>query len=64
MPYQFHADTATLQGERIQFQIYRDGTSGWKINGSDIPFFFTDQCDKLGTAIEKGLEEYYPGFAD
>ena len=64
MPYQFHADTATLQGERIQFNIYRDGTSGWKISGRDLPLLFTDQCEKLGVAIEKGLEEYYPGYAE
>ena len=61
-PYQFHADTATLQGERIQFSIYRDESSGWKISGRDLPGLFVDSCDKLGTAIEKGLEEYYPGY--
>ena len=64
VPYQFHADTATLQGERIQFNIYRDGTTGWKISGRDLPILFTDQCDKLGSAIEKGLQEYYPGFSE
>ena len=64
VPYQFHADTATLQGDRIQFNIYRDGSAGWKISGRDLPMIFTDQCDKLGTAIEKGLEEYYPGFSE
>lgn len=63
-PYQFHADTATLQGERIQFSIYRDGTSGWKIAGRDLPVLFTNACDKLGTAIEKGLQEYYPNFSE
>jgi hypothetical protein len=64
VPYQFHADTATLQGDRIQFNIYRDGNSGWKISGRDLPPIFISQCDKLGTAIEKGLEEYYPGYSE
>ncbi|HUQ66398.1 MAG TPA: hypothetical protein VM101_09595 [Flavitalea sp.] len=63
-PDKFHADTATLQGERIQFSIYREGSSGWKISGKDLPVMFTDSCDKLGTAIEKGLEEYYPEFRE
>lgn len=64
VPYQFHADTATLQGERIQFSIYREGSSGWKISGRDLPVLFTESCDKLGTAIEKGLAENYPGFIE
>jgi hypothetical protein len=59
--YQFHGDTATLQGERIQFNLSRDGDAGWKITGRDLPIWFTEACDKLGTAVEKGLEEYYPG---
>ena len=63
VPYQFHADTATLQGERIQFNIYRDGNS-WKISGRDLPVLFTEQCEKLGTAIENGLQEYYPDYSD
>ena len=63
-PYQFHADTATLQGVRIQFSIYRDGSSGWKIAGRDLPVLFTNACDKRGTAIEKGLQEYYPNFSE
>ena len=61
-PYQFHADTATLQGERIQFQLYREGTAGWKVNGRDLPVLISEASDKLGSAIEKGLEEFYPGF--
>ena len=64
VPYQFHADTATLQGERIEFSIYRDGSSGWKISGRNLPELFTVSCDKLGTAIEKGLEENYPGYSE
>jgi hypothetical protein len=62
VPYQFHADTATLQGERIQFSLYREGSSGWRISGRDLPVWFTDACEKLGNAIEKGLEEYYPEY--
>lgn len=61
-PYQFHADTVTLQGERIQFHIYREGTAGWKVNGRDLPAWFSENSDKLGSAIEKGLEEFYPGI--
>ena len=63
-PYQFHADTATLQGERIQFQIYREDSSGWRISGRDLPALFVQSCEKLGTAIEKGLEEYYPWYRE
>ena len=33
-------------------------------SGRDLPLLFTDQCEKLGVAIEKGLEEYYPGYAE
>jgi hypothetical protein len=61
-PHQFHADTATLQGDRIQFNLYKDGSSGWQISGRDIPVWFTDARDKLGNAIERGMEEYYPDY--
>jgi hypothetical protein len=62
LPYQFHADTATLQGERIQFSIYREGDSNWRISGRDIPEIISHSSDKLGSALERGMEEFYPGL--
>jgi hypothetical protein len=62
LPYQFHADTATLQGERIQFSIYRESDSSWRIAGRDIPEIISHSSDKLGSALERGMEEFYPGL--
>lgn len=60
--YQFHADTATLAGERIQFSIYKEETNEWRIVGRDLPELIVNSREKLVTAIEKGMQEYYPNF--
>jgi hypothetical protein len=60
--YEFHADTATLEGDRLQFHVLRQGTSGWQVCGRDLPHWFCEASDKLGNAIENGLKEFYPGI--
>jgi hypothetical protein len=52
----FYADTATLQGERIAFEMQNeDGT--WKMRGANIPQWISEFERNIGTAIEQGMEE-------
>lgn len=60
-PNQFHVDTATLQGERIQFNLERN-ESEWRLIGRDVPELIAGAREKLVTAVEKGMQEYYPQF--
>lgn len=56
----FYADTTTLQGERIQFQLQREEGAGWQISGNHLTEWLTESVQNLGSAIERGLQEYYP----
>lgn len=57
----FYADTSTLQGERIQFQLQREENSGgWQITGTQLTDWLVESVQNLGSAIERGLQEYYP----
>jgi hypothetical protein len=56
----FYADTATLQGERIQFQLEHPDGDQWKISGNALPNWLHDSSQSIGAAIELGLREYYP----
>jgi hypothetical protein len=56
----FYADTATLQGERIQFQMEKPEGKNWQISGNHIPEWIINSCQSLGIAIELGLREHYP----
>lgn len=55
----FHADTPTPDGERIQFDLYKEQSS-WHIAGNGIPEWISTACPTLGTAIEQGLRESFP----
>lgn len=59
-PNLFHADTATLQGDRIQFLIHNDNGSGWRITGLDPASWLNDHVQSLGAAVDRGLQEHYP----
>jgi hypothetical protein len=56
----FYADTATLQGERIQFQLEQPEGGDWKISGSGLPEWLRNSSQSIGAAIDLGLKEYYP----
>lgn len=56
----FYADTATLQGERIQFQLEHPDGDQWKISGNALPEWLRDSSQSIGSAIDLGLREYYP----
>lgn len=58
----FYADTATLQGERIIFEMESDN-GGWKMKGSRIPEWMLAFEQTIGTAIEQGMQEYFPHLA-
>jgi hypothetical protein len=55
----FHADTPTLDGERIQFDLYKD-QSAWHISGAAVPEWISSAEQTLGTAVEQGLRECFP----
>ena len=55
----FYADTATLQGERIAFEV--DGDHGpWKVTGKNVPQWIVEYEQNIGAAIEQGLKERFP----
>jgi hypothetical protein len=58
----FYADTATLQGERIQFHLEQSGNSSWSISGSHLPEWLTACAQEIGAAIELGMKEHYPSI--
>jgi len=58
----FHADTPTLDGNRIQFNLYKEQAS-WHISGTGIPEWISSAGQTLGTAIEQGLKEAFPKVA-
>jgi len=56
----FYADTATLQGERIMFEMQLTQENGWTMRGDHIPEWLCSQSANIGTAIDAGMEEYRP----
>lgn len=58
----FYADTATLQGERISFEVQNEDGS-WRINGNNIPQWITEFQTNIGSAIDQGMQEYMPRVA-
>lgn len=58
--YTFYADTATLQGERIQFQMEKQDTGNWKISGNQLPEWISTSCAAIGASIDLGMKELYP----
>ena len=55
----FYADTATLQGERIAFEV--DGEHGtWKVSGKNVPQWIVEYEQNIGSAIEQGMKERFP----
>jgi hypothetical protein len=56
----FYADTATLQGERIQFQLEHPDGDEWHISGNALPEWLRSCSQSIGAAIDLGLREYYP----
>lgn len=58
----YYADTATLQGERLPFEMQQeDGT--WKIKGNNLPQWILQYEQSIGSAIEQGMKEYFPHLA-
>lgn len=55
----FRADTPTLDGERIEFYLYKE-QSGWHITGKAVPEWISNAGDRLGSAIEEALMERFP----
>lgn len=55
----FYADTATLQGERIIFEMECDNGT-WKLKGNLVPEWLSGFQQHIGTAIEQGMQEYFP----
>ena len=55
----FYADTATLQGERIYFEMELQEGS-WKMKGSNIPQWLREYEQHIGKAIDQGMQEYFP----
>lgn len=55
----FYADTATLQGERIIFEmVCENGT--WAMKGNSIPEWMVGFEQSIGKSIEQGMQEYFP----
>ena len=59
----FYADTATLQGERLQFILQKETNQNWGISGNNLPEWLGETVQSLGAAIDLGLKEYYPQLA-
>lgn len=59
----FYADTATLQGERIPFEMQLTEHS-WTMRGSGLPQWLIDHQQNIGAAIEQGLQEYFPQLSN
>ena len=59
----FYADTATLQGERIAFEMQSEDGKGWTIRGSQVPEWLYQFSANIGTAIEQGMMEHAPQTA-
>jgi hypothetical protein len=64
-PQVFYADTATIQGDRIQFVLQKEN-SHWDISGSNLPEWLVNSVQSLGASIDLGLQENYPhiGYMD
>lgn len=58
----FYADTATLQGERISFEMQLE-SDRWVMKGQQIPEWIRQFDTQLGRAIDEGMQEYYPHIA-
>jgi len=56
----FYADTATLQGERIQFQMQKTDEGQWTLTGNQLPAWLYESVSSLGAAIDLGMTEYFP----
>ena len=50
----FYADTATLQGERIAFEVQNED-GNWRVHGNNLPQWITESEKNIGTAIEQGM---------
>lgn len=61
----FYADTATIQGERIQFFLQKENRE-WELSGSNLPEWLANSVQSLGDSIDMGLREHYPhmGYMD
>jgi hypothetical protein len=55
----FYADTATLQGERISFEVQMENGS-WTIKGMNVPAWIRENEQNIGSAIQQGMQEHFP----
>jgi hypothetical protein len=60
----FYADTATIQGERIQFNLQRQEGSEWQILGNNLPEWLHQAVKSIGASIDLGMKEHYPQVND
>jgi hypothetical protein len=56
----FYADTATLQGERIQFMLEKEEGRDWLISGSNLPEWLIVNQQNIGAAIDLHMQEHVP----
>jgi hypothetical protein len=59
----FYADTATLQGERIAFEMQHEN-GAWKIKGADNLQWILQYEQNIGSAIDQGMQEYFPHLVE
>lgn len=55
----FRADTPTLDGDRIEFFLYKDHSS-WHVSGNGVPEWITNAGPTLGSVVEQTLVERFP----
>ena len=58
----FYADTATLQGERITFEMQLEEGKGWMIRGSQVPEWMYGFSKNMGEAIDQGMMDFAPAL--